>query len=323
MSTFIEKHDDPHNLLIVYYTGHGVYREDKRCLELTPKLNYDIRKRFGVRCNWNKAEEILLADYVESDILTILDTCYSSNLVQKSGRDEAKTFEFLSACAHNQTTASPGNHSFTRALIDTLKELHSRYGERGFSTFALNQGIVLDKRRRDTPSQLWFRMQRENYGPHIHLAPLKRQSEEVGRPLRSRGLLTLRFALRDESLNQQQIEFLSLQLSKALNNKKLIGLSRIYWLGIESAPPTPLGRVALAMYAQRKWKKVVEKRRQQRSEPHEESSLIDSLVDDQPPTTSRKRSCDIFTDSTEPQAKRDRLLISQPPSPPVSNHSAT
>ncbi|KAF1977067.1 hypothetical protein BU23DRAFT_319257 [Bimuria novae-zelandiae CBS 107.79] len=330
MSAFVDKHDGPHNLLIVYYTGHGVYREDKKYLELTAKLDTDNRCYWGSRCNWNKVEEILQTDDVESDILTILDTCYSSNVVQKSGREETKTFEFLSACAINQTTAAPGSNSFTRALIDTLKELHTRYGDKGFTTVHLNQGILLDKRRQDAPSQLWFRMQREHYGRHIHLSPLKpRQTHDENaprlRPVRPRGFLTLQFALRDESLTQEQIEFLALHLSKALNNKKLLGLSRISWQKMESAPPmsTPLGRVALAMFAIAQWKKVIEKRRQERRRLDEVRLPIVSTVEEPLSATSRKRSRDSLNDSPEPERKRDYLVISQPPSPPVSNSSSS
>ena len=35
LSTFVEEHDGPHNLMIVYYTGHGVYREKEKYLQLT------------------------------------------------------------------------------------------------------------------------------------------------------------------------------------------------------------------------------------------------------------------------------------------------
>ena len=326
MSAFVNKYDGPHNLLIVYYTGHGVYHENEKYLELTARLDLEASRRFGVRCNWNKVEEILQNDDVESDVLTILDTCYSSNVVQKSGREEIKTFEFLSACAINQPTAAPGTNSFTRALIDTLKELHERFGDKGFTTVHLNQGILLDPRRQDSPSQLWFRMQREHYGRHISLAPLKSKQihdEKAQRflRLRPRGFLTLRFALRDEQLTQAQIEFLSRQLSKALNNKKLLGLSRIDWLGMESAPPTPLGRVALAMLAISQWKKVVEKRRQKRR-PVDQVRLPVDVPTDQPLLpTPRKRSRDSLNESPEPERKRDYLVISQPPSPPVSDSS--
>ena len=213
--------------------------------------------------------------------------------------------------------------SFTRALIDTLKRLHSQHGEKGFTTFHLNQGIALDKRRHDTPSVLWQLLQ--HHGRHILLAPVKPQHdrEKNARPLRPlpRGFLTLRFALRDETLTHEQIEFLTLQLSKAFNNKLLVGLSRIDWLGIKPARISHFGRAALAMSAVRKWKRVVEKRRQEHRRLDEIRLPIPDVVDEQPPTTPRKRSRSNSNDSPEPERKRDYLAISQPPSPPVSDSS--
>ncbi|KAJ4348441.1 uncharacterized protein N0V89_009815 [Didymosphaeria variabile] len=324
MSAFIQKHDGPHNLLIVYYTGHGVYREDHKHLELTASLNSLVRRGFSqeARCNWNKIQEILQEDDVESDVLTILDTCYSSNLA-KGGKEETRTFELLSACAIDSTTAAPGDNSFTRALIDTLKRLHGQYGEKGFTTFHLNQGIALDKRRHDTPSQLWFLKQ--HHGRHIHLAPLKSQPTRELKARRlhplPRGYLTLRFALRDETLTQEQIEFLTLQLSKAFNNKLLVGLSRIDWLGIKPARTTYFGRAALALFAIAQWKRVVEKSRQGERPLDEVSLPVDLTIDEPPIVTPRKRSRDSFSSEPGPERMRDYFVAPQPPSPPVSDSS--
>lgn len=254
LSEFIEKYDGPNHLLIVYYTGHGVYQEKLKHLELTASLSPMAKRGLGgsARFNWNKVEDQLKADDVESDVLTILDTCYSSNIA-KSSREETRTFELLSACAIDATTAAPGDNSFTRALINALNELLNEYGDRPFTTFHLNQRILLDPRRHDTPSQLWFRMQ--NHERHIRLGPIKQvsqvQSPSLTQP--ARGHLTLRFALRDEFLNQQQIEYLTMNLSKAFHKKALVGLRRIDWLGIQPAHPTPLGRTALAVFAIAQW----------------------------------------------------------------------
>ncbi|KAF2278298.1 uncharacterized protein EI97DRAFT_355512, partial [Westerdykella ornata] len=267
LSTFVDKHDGPNNLMIVYYTGHGVYREDLKYLELTASVDPSQRRGFKneARANWNRAEEHLRSDYVEGDVLTILDTCYSSNL-QKSGKEDTRTFELLSACAFDATTASPGPQSFTRALIDALKELLAEYHDRSFTTFHLNQRILLNPNRRDTPSQLWFRL--KHHERHIRLAPLKpRTSQPQRRPSFFNppgGYLTLRFALRDDSLNREQIEYLTKNLCSAFRNKALLGLRRIDWLGMKPARTTHFGRAALAMFAVAQWKKVVARRREER-----------------------------------------------------------
>ncbi|KAF2685826.1 hypothetical protein K458DRAFT_387779 [Lentithecium fluviatile CBS 122367] len=324
LSAFIEKHDGPNNLLIVYYTGHGVYREDHKHLELTASLNPMNKKGFNgiARCNWNKVEELLKAEEVECDVLTILDTCYSSNIA-KSGKEETRTFELLSACAINATTAAPGDNSFTRALIDALSELIDQFGDRPFTTFHLNQRILLDKRRHDTPSQLWFRLQ--NHERHIRLAPLKqnplRQSPSLPQP--PRGYLTLRFALRDESLNQQQIEFLTLHLAKAFNKKALVGLRRIDWLGIKPARTTHFGRAALAMFAIAQWKRFLGKRKEEKESQRSIDAVhIPMSVEASPEASpTRKRMRNNFDDLPEPKRERDYLVIPHPPSPPVSDSS--
>jgi hypothetical protein len=330
LSAFIEKHDGPNNLLIVYYTGHGVYREDHKHLELTASLNPTVKKGFNgvARCNWNKVEDLLKAEEVESDVLTILDTCYSSNIA-KSGREETRTFELLSACAINATTAAPGENSFTRALIDALNQLLDMFEDRPFTTFHLNQRILLDKRRHDTPSQLWFRLQ--NHDRHIRLAPLKKipQRPSPSLPQPPRGYLTLRFALRDESLNRQQIEYLTMNLSKAFTKKALVGLRRIDWLGIKPARTTHFGRAALAMFAISQWKRVVKKKKEERKHRTESQRTIDSvhlppgLPSDESPGASptRKRTRDGLDDLPEPKRERDHLVVPQPPSPPVSDSS--
>ena len=266
-------------------------------------------------------EEILRDDDVDGDVLAILDTCFSSNLA-KSGRtgEDVRTYELMSACAFDGTTASPGKYSFTRALIDALKELQSEYSEGSFTTFHLNQRINLNPDRRDTPSHLWYRL--AHHERHIRLAPLKSEKERL---LRSssfrqppRGYLTLRFALRDYSLNRQQIEHLTAKLSKAFTNKSLVGLRRIDWLGLKPARSTHFGRAALAMYAWAQWKKFVAKRRAEKNlvlEMEESAPVAES------PTRKRSREDSVGY----PHSKRGLLVIPQandhPPSPPVSESS--
>jgi hypothetical protein len=270
---------------------------------------------------------MLKSDDLESDVLTILDTCYSSNITTtKSGKEETRTFELLSACAINATTAAPGENSFTRALIDALTQLLDVSGERPFTTFHLNQRILLDRRRHDTPSQLWFRMQ--NHEHHIRLAPLKKHTQRrtPSLPQPPRGFLTLRFALRDESLNQEQIEYLTMNLSKAFNKKALVGVRRIDWLGMKPARTTHFGQAALAMFAISQWKRVVKKRRSERKSACDIERPIDYACS--PPMLSReassgasptrKRSRDGVEELPLPKRERDCLVIPQPPSPPAS-----
>ncbi|KAJ4384756.1 hypothetical protein N0V86_000358 [Didymella sp. IMI 355093] len=327
VSNFTEKYDGPNNLLIVYYTGHGVFREQDKpqYLQLAATVNPSNVKgiRKDAHLSWNKVENILKSDDVEADCLAILDTCYASNAT-KSARQSSRKFELLAACAMDQTTAAPGKNSFTRSLIDSLTVLASTHGEKQFSTFNLNQCVCKDARRSDTPSVLWNPLPNDQ---HIFLAPLtppetskhgadksKQKSNIVRAP---RGYLTLRLALRDEKLGQEQIEFLTLGLAKAFENKKLLGIRNMEWLGMKRAPISYFERAGLAMHAVAQWRKFVHRQKAARGEPSTlrgASSLMD--VDATPllaPARKRER------DGTEhlPGAKRRTTGASTPPLTPT------
>ncbi|KAH7394249.1 hypothetical protein DE146DRAFT_126534 [Phaeosphaeria sp. MPI-PUGE-AT-0046c] len=321
VSDFILDHDGPHNLLIVYYTGHGVFHEDKKFLELTACTNPLVCKGFSrdAKVNWNKVEDKLRDEENEGDVLTILDTCYASNLVKKSSSREPKKFELIAACPIDQTTAAPGEFSFTRALIDSLHELLNEHKE-PISTFRLVQSINLNKHRSDTPAHVWARNAQTEQ--HIFLAPLKPPKVDIAQPSKFRsapgGYLTLRFGVRDATLNKQQIEYMTKTLSNALFNKALIGLRKVEWLDMKAAPPIPhFDRVALVMYAATQWKKVISKRKLERES---QSRSVDHVMlpdVEEMEMASQKRGWDGEEDG--PDAKRRYLEPGQPLSPPVSD----
>ncbi|KAF2263479.1 hypothetical protein CC78DRAFT_270147 [Lojkania enalia] len=325
ITTFIQMHDGPNNLMIVYYTGHGEYKDDQKYLELAGYLDSTSKKGFNIdaRANWNKAEEVLCSDDIEGDVLTILDTCYSSNLV-KSGKEDTRTFELLSACAFDVTTSAPGDFSFTRALIDALKDFLREDPNRSFTTSLLSQRINQNEIRRDQPCQLWFRM--KHHDRHIRLAPLDPERERERKHSRLRqlpkGYLSLRLALDEDSLNQQQIEYLTKKLAKAITGKTFVGIKRIDWLGLKPARVTHFGRAAIAMISFSQWKKIVNRRREERGEPklgerheaHSPTSVVSRPADS---TTSspRKRLREEYNDFL-PGAKQ--LRVPRLPSPPIS-----
>ncbi|KAF1839785.1 hypothetical protein BDW02DRAFT_486233 [Decorospora gaudefroyi] len=331
VSEFICEHDGPDNLLIVYYTGHGVYDDRRKCLELTGSLKNNPLLHLGFRRNaratWNQAEDQLRREDVEGDVLTILDTCYSSNFV-KSGRDGQKIFELLSACSIDQTTEAPGDNSYTRALIDAITVALDKEPEQPISTFRLFQDINRDSRRKDTPSQLWSRGKRTHYNePHIFLAPLKsKKSNALHQPRhrpKPKGYLTLRFGLRDSSLSQEQIEFMTRLLSKAFGNKALVGLRRIDWMDIEPAPPTShFERVASIMRVIAQWKRVITKKKRERESQQTSQRRVDEITfPHSTEVASDRRSPKRAHEGLDelPDAKRQYLDTAQPPSPPVSD----
>lgn len=301
-------------------------------MELTANTN---RK---ASCIWNKAEDCLRSEDVDGDVFTILDTCYASNLV-KSGQRETRKFEMLSAAPIDQVTGIPGPYSFSRALIDALYDLLKEFGDRPFSTFHLNQRILLDKRRTDTPSHLWNRRTSDLHHneQHIMLAPLKlakainSQMSESKMPPTS--FLTLRFGLRDSDLRQEQIEFMTKSLSKAFNNKAMVGLRKIDWVGITPAQPvtpttevespkvlrpiTYFERVVLVKRCVQKWKNAIAVPKAQREAGS--AVLSRSQKAHLSSQASQKRHLE---DSGSPSVVKRRYLEVVPPlSPPVSDSS--
>ncbi|KAL1645886.1 hypothetical protein SLS61_008147 [Didymella pomorum] len=326
VSKFIEDYDGPNNLLIVYYTGHGVYKDTENYLQLAACMNPLNGKGFhkDAHANWDKVEEILRSDDNDGDVLTILDTCYSSNMT-KSAKEATRKFELLSACPIDQTTAAPGPYSFTRAMIDKLNELANSYGDKPFSTFHLNQRICMDERRIDTPSQLWHRLPNDQ---HILLAPLQTMTERARRNPQlakaPRGYLTLQFALRDDTLNQVQIEFLTTKIAEAFANKSLLGLKRVDWLGIKPTRITSqFNRTTLAIYAITQWKKFLSRRQEERYSQRLLEDIktpmdVDADMSAAPPSP-RKRSREATMDF--PPMKRRVTDASTPPLTPTSNPS--
>lgn len=342
VSEFIRDNDGPHNLLIVYYTGHGRYPEAEKYLELTATRS-PLPGKFTMdaRANWNKVENLLQHEDVEADVLTILDTCYSSNHV-KSSKQYNKKCELLSACMLDQTTSSPGDYSFTRALIDAIvgKEGLLGTGERPFSTFSLSQRINLNKRRHRQPCGIWDRGKTVQHSdPHIYLVPLKPGivrdlQQATWRPL-PKAYLTLRFGLRDKTMNEEQIEFITMTLAKKFNSKAMVGLRRIDWVGIEPAPPiTHFQRVALVMSVIKKWRRFLKRPKEEKEQKRLSQSTVDKISmaactkesDGEdlgaPLRSPLKRAMEKDMSAESPMdSKRRHLDIAEPPSPPVSTSS--
>ncbi len=78
----------------------------------------------------------------QADILLVFDCCWAGLLSGPYERapPSKRHFEFLGACAANQVTAGPGPKSFTRAMIESLKDLADEEG--GFTTSMLYTKIM-------------------------------------------------------------------------------------------------------------------------------------------------------------------------------------
>lgn len=124
---------------------------------------------------------------------------------------------------------------------------------------------------------------------------------------RAKGFLTLRFGLRDAELDQAQIDYMARLLTKALNNKERIGLRRIDCLNMEPAPPiSHFERVTSVLRVKAQWKKVIARNKEKAQSQNGNAA-----------NGSMKR---ISDESDQlPDAKRQHLDPTHPPSPPVSD----
>ncbi|KAI4119499.1 MAG: hypothetical protein LQ338_007264 [Usnochroma carphineum] len=128
VARFVEDHDGPNTLLIVYYAGHGKPGDNFGDMELygkiPPKNSRDTNK--------------------QADVLEIFDCCYAGQLALTRGQD--RLFEYLAATKPMDPTALPGDDSFTSALIWALEQLVEEKPQGRFTTKEL-----LDKIKNDAP----------------------------------------------------------------------------------------------------------------------------------------------------------------------------
>ena len=254
---FVHRFNGPHNLLIIYYTGHGSYDNHEDKLELhayvrpshqTSSLyqkltNHSVRSdvqsevtddNYPAKAYWNIAERPLFEDS-ECDILAILDCCFASNLQKNSQETYPRTYELLTASGYGRVTAGPGRHSFTTALISSLKDLLKENGERRFNIRQVCEKINIHPERRHNPSHVWSRL--KTYDHHITLAPLNSSTAVVMEdcnPNKTCAFLRLRLPLTIEldNLTEKEIGKIAEAFSKAVKDIKA-PIKRIDWWGLQ------------------------------------------------------------------------------------------
>jgi len=243
VTTFVETYDQPQTLLIVYYTGHAIHYQSAGRLEFLPSSEPSAAGGTSTsgQINWYKTEKFLCSDEVDGDVLAILDTTYAingdirhvSNEESDSNHKDqgtARRFQLISSCER----PAPGSGSLTRALIDGLKELWERDENSGYSTQDLHQCIEINPIRSGISSKMWSLLSNKR---HIFLTPIAQPKNdgavlEQQRRRPGQGYLKLGFALKDPSLNKDQIDRLASILWSSLDVQS-IGLSGIDWLGFE------------------------------------------------------------------------------------------
>lgn len=217
IATHIDDHDGPNNLLLVYYTGHGMSLETKngRQLELSATQSWPERKgHWPPVANWNIAEDPLRQS-ADGDALSILDCCFASRAAVKSTVEENRTYQLLAASAAESTTLGPGEMSFTKAFIDASEELLETDG-----TFPVTKLWEKINARRETDAALiWDRLGK--YKRSLQLGPLdnknarKRKNSDQNEPQAEKASLMLRFSLNVDDLKRREIESLAQHLNEA------------------------------------------------------------------------------------------------------------
>ncbi|CAN9166386.1 unnamed protein product [Alternaria sp. RS040] len=271
---WVYEHDDPNNLLIVYYAGHGVYDKALKVLEFSPTDDAEN----DLRAIWNEAERTLI-EKVKANVLTIMDCCYASDLL-RNVPEHGRTFEMIAASGIGAPTPEPGENSFTRCLIKHLKELavesSGNYGSY-FDTHNLVERMT--KERFDSPPKLWRRI--PGSSRHIELRKLKPKNE---RPAQKSSIssharfLHLGFALKRETINEKQIQSLTKDLP-ALFLSKGLPLVNIKWLGCRKEGKPTLKEIAHFVSKNRRELSVITPPPSEKKRSADEADLEESISD--------------------------------------------
>lgn len=255
---FVNKHDGPHNLSIVYYTGHASSHEANGLLELhayvysancpgfVTKADRSVNRAdtqadtpkgdYHASAFWNHAERPMIEDG-EGDMVAIFDTCFASNLHKNIQPEDGRTYELLTASGHGRLTAGPGPKSFTAALMKSLNDLLEECRNKPFTIRQLCERINLQPTRLKNPSHVWSRLNR--FDRNIALAPLTRTLAEREKEFdldQSRALLFLRLSVTVDLLTEQQIKTIAQAFSKAVKSTKT-PVKRIDWWRFQGLGP--------------------------------------------------------------------------------------
>ncbi|KAL9094997.1 MAG: hypothetical protein Q9165_002599 [Trypethelium subeluteriae] len=281
LSAFLGRYDNPNNLVIVFYTGHGVFDERKEHLELAASREYFSGNNLA-RASWNTAEDALIEE-VECDVLSILDCCFASDIQRNEKKErheeglhtyferhmrrdkpDLPTYELLTAAGPGHVTSARPESSFTGKLIRALSHLAQK--EKPFSTHDLNQRVIGDSD--EEPNSCLFTRDRRSHTNtrHIQLRRLdrnpRRQNSFNENPIRS--YLTLKFALRTESLTKTQADDLAKRLTNACKGEDaIVKVRRIDWISLRSPQrPSGIRHTMAVIRGVRKWRRATMSRKQ-------------------------------------------------------------
>lgn len=194
---------------------------------------------------WDHAEERFIQN-AKGDVLTIMDACFAGAVRSVVQREYGRTYEYLGACAADKPTASPGEKSFTAALITSLELLLEEGDGRPFTTADLSRAIEEQHYRKHNPPCLIIRSAHDDR--RIMLAPMRADSQEpYFDDSEIPAYLELRIELK-EQLTPQEVEDLARVVSRAVHNSTT-KTRRVDWLRMSSRKPSFKSAANLVYFA--------------------------------------------------------------------------
>ncbi|KAL8710279.1 MAG: hypothetical protein Q9220_005049 [cf. Caloplaca sp. 1 TL-2023] len=243
ISDFLYEEDAYQTLLLVYYAGHGSPKPSGDGITLTGMRNHTDHPEELNEVVWGPIEDNF--QHTKGDVLEIFDCCYAGDLGRTRQPWSTRSFEFLGACSSGNVTLSPGEESFTTALIWALGRLLDEQTRFTVSELSCKIRNAPGFPRDQVPVQL-------DRGVHaiqrIMLAPLPEPSNDAEQhtpepPSReAQGLLNLNFFL-DEPPTKPTIKKFAQALSRFMWQEKM-PVNNIVWGGLTSWDGTqPSARV--------------------------------------------------------------------------------
>ncbi|PVH79813.1 hypothetical protein DL98DRAFT_515886 [Cadophora sp. DSE1049] len=128
---FIDDHESPDTLLIVYYGGHAKINEARQSTwSCTRNMSYSSFE-------WNACQSLF--EQSTSDTLFLLDCCSAAAAASSVPSRTNAITETIAACGWETWAPEPGRHSFTNALIEVLEEWIDR---KSFSAAMLHSEVL-------------------------------------------------------------------------------------------------------------------------------------------------------------------------------------
>jgi hypothetical protein len=247
--------DGPEDLLIVYYSGHGLASCNGRLKMHGTRQKDDNAREMYI--DWTEVEASL--GKARADVLVILDCCYAGVLqsARRPTRSSRRKFQYIAACRADQLTTSAGKDSFSRAIIEALESLATKPG---FTTSELvrtltahedfprkDQGaLVFDSRFGPVDEDIWIAPSTEQ-AANAASQESKRQRES---DLPTAAFLDLRFRFATQATDVD-VEATAEALKKLIGSAQNLNFHKVSLLRRKS-------NVAAAI---RHWRDVVDKNR--------------------------------------------------------------